>query len=519
MPANGDKSPDGKKVFKDGAWIYESTSSGASLGNNISLSAIYPQTDEPLNLFVTGQSNIQSALTTVDLFDSNNVYFYDFVDDTEKKHTWSRGQIRPDGTVGLSDTASWAFSYAHRLAARTGRRVNVLLVSVGGTPIREWIPSQTTDPDLIINRITEGANALGWDADTTLFRFLWGQGEADFSRPQYGSDFGEVMTYLESLPWFKPETPRIIMELADRHLEFGGPNDFFQTLQYSADRDYTVLPSRNLETVDGTHFSADALHKLGLLALDATIGSALPELGKAPPISVPPPKFKWHHEHGTSSGGIGTNATQLIGVHDRRGNITTINMNGSIVHERNGIVCNEQADFFRFNLQFNAFSDYSAGFVGSFTLIFELIPAAMTAGTRYSYIGCQEARMNVFQDGVSPVTFACSVGASDIEVPMPQLTNQLISGQRHLIVVGFDESRGKAFCYVHNYPTVGRRQYVEVDHNPIVDNAPDTRMNLINPSNGNFGAKAFATYRRIEAFLTPFSKEQCETVAAQYAQG
>ena len=46
MPTNGDKSPDGKKVYKDGAWIYESTSSPvASIDRNVSGNLVVTKRD------------------------------------------------------------------------------------------------------------------------------------------------------------------------------------------------------------------------------------------------------------------------------------------------------------------------------------------------------------------------------------------------------------------------------------------------------------------------------------------
>lgn len=119
----------------------------------------------------------------------------------------------PSGTV-ISSVLSWA---AQRARENPARQIRLVGASFGGVPISAWLPSGNTMWTALETNVEAALAALSL---TTIDRFFWWQGDADYASLTYQADFETFVARLRGEPWFPHSTPIVLVGITE-YLETG----------------------------------------------------------------------------------------------------------------------------------------------------------------------------------------------------------------------------------------------------------------------------------------------------------
>lgn len=155
---------------------------------------------------------------------------------------------------------NFGLHFCKNVQKRTGAIVRMILVPYDGDPIRNWIPSSSTNFSAITSAISASATAK-------IDYFLWHQGEADNSQTggYYDLKFDTLKQQLRAQSWFPKTTPIVVGGL----LPGGSQSAQTPTLaryDYGTDPYVAYATSAGLSSngIDNLHFSGASLVEMGL---------------------------------------------------------------------------------------------------------------------------------------------------------------------------------------------------------------------------------------------------------------
>ena len=224
--------------------------------------------DGPYIIVITGQSNAVGANADGPNPASPLVRVWDGV--TGDWGSSDRTQVplsrsTPNGTAGNNN---YALARAHRVAAETGRPVQVIFDALGGQALNEWIGTGTDSPryKAIADKVIAAlASPLISEAGRTVIdEIIIAQGEADFN-DSFDIYLGKIQTLRDQLraePWCAYETPIYMMSPSDLHDRYQW-RDALAYMCNQRDNRCILVTSNGLRTEYGETGSGDYTHFLG----------------------------------------------------------------------------------------------------------------------------------------------------------------------------------------------------------------------------------------------------------------